>query len=262
MYRNTQNGFTLVELSIVLVIIGLIVSSVLVGQELIRSAELRATTSQYQKFQTAVNTFIGKYNGIPGDIQGETFGLTDANTGNGAGLGDSNGTIQASGGGIAAPTGETADFWSHLTTPGRELVEGSYAGGAGAIIGQDVPRMKFSGNGWGVYGIASRNYFVAGIIANAAYHTRNAFVPLDAFSIDEKVDDGVPTTGTIVALQGQTAGTPDMGVGLTTAATATFSQAAQGSTTTHCVATTPTPDEYQFQATSPNCVLRFDMSTF
>ena len=50
-----QKGFTLVELAIVLIIIGLIVSSVLVGQNIIRAAELRATTTQLNKFQTAVN---------------------------------------------------------------------------------------------------------------------------------------------------------------------------------------------------------------
>ena len=54
-------GFTLIELSIVLVIIGLIIGGVLVGRDLIAAAQVRAQISQIEKYQTAVNTFRGKY---------------------------------------------------------------------------------------------------------------------------------------------------------------------------------------------------------
>ena len=58
---NSRNaGFTLVELAIVLVIIGLIVSVVLVGQDLIKSAEMRAVIRQQDQFQVAVDTFFTK----------------------------------------------------------------------------------------------------------------------------------------------------------------------------------------------------------
>ena len=73
-----QVGFTLIELSIVLVIIGLIVGGVLTGQDLIKAAEIRATVGQYEKYNTAVNTFRTKYNGIPGDLltsSAQAFGL-------------------------------------------------------------------------------------------------------------------------------------------------------------------------------------------
>ena len=51
-----------------LVIIGLIVGGVLVGQDLIRAAETRAQITQFEKYQSAVNTFRGKFNAIPGDM--------------------------------------------------------------------------------------------------------------------------------------------------------------------------------------------------
>src|SRR3982751_930235 len=69
---EAEKGFTLIELSIVLVIIGLIVGGVLVGQDLIRAAEVRATISQIEKYNTAVNTFRGKYNALPGDLNAST----------------------------------------------------------------------------------------------------------------------------------------------------------------------------------------------
>ncbi len=63
-----KSGFTLIELSIVLVIIGLIIGGVLVGKDLIKAAEIRSTIGQYEKYKTAVNTFKLKYSGLPGDL--------------------------------------------------------------------------------------------------------------------------------------------------------------------------------------------------
>src|ERR1700751_5263987 len=91
----SSRGFTLIELSIVLVIIGLIVGGVLVGQDLIRAAEVRATISQIEKYKTAVNTFPGKYNATPGDMNASTataFGF--ATRGTNAGQGDGNGVLE------------------------------------------------------------------------------------------------------------------------------------------------------------------------
>ncbi len=62
------SAFTLIELAIVLVIIGLIVGGVLVGQNLINAAAIRAQITQIEKYNTAANTFRGKYGYLPGDI--------------------------------------------------------------------------------------------------------------------------------------------------------------------------------------------------
>ena len=71
-----NKGFTLVELSIVLVIIGLIVSSILVGQELIQAASIKSQVSQIQTYQASVGTFMAKYRAIPGDFpKATTFGF-------------------------------------------------------------------------------------------------------------------------------------------------------------------------------------------
>jgi prepilin-type N-terminal cleavage/methylation domain-containing protein len=67
-----RNGFTLIELSIVLVIIGLVVSGILFGRDLIHTAELRAQISDIEKFQTAAHVFRDKYKAYPGDIDNAT----------------------------------------------------------------------------------------------------------------------------------------------------------------------------------------------
>jgi len=67
-YKKGRMGFTLIELSIVLVIIGLIVGGVLVGRDLIAAAQLRSTIGEMNSYTTAINTFRSKYNAFPGDL--------------------------------------------------------------------------------------------------------------------------------------------------------------------------------------------------
>jgi prepilin-type N-terminal cleavage/methylation domain-containing protein len=282
-----QKGFTLVELAIVLVIIGLIVSGVLVGQDLIKAAELRATVRQVQEFQVGVNTFIGKYSSIPGDADSDKYGLCDGEddspsgcsavaTANAAGsgcdgeanLGDGDGLIEDSNGAILEHTGEIACFWSHLTTPGKELIKGVFDGFEDAtpaadvndVVGENMPGLKFGSTGWGVFNDGTYNYFTTGVSGSHAtdlYASTTDFVPIDAFNIDDKIDDGVPTTGDVITTNGH--------------ATAINSQAEAGSFLTYtnggasaadCINSTPTPDEYQFTATANECKLRFKMQTF
>lgn len=264
--KNKQKGFTLVELSIVLIIIGLIISSVLVGQDLIKSSELRSVVSQYREFQAATITFQGKYNGeLPGDIDnGGSFGLGTAGTittayqDGTAGAGDANGRITEDDALTnTLNTGEMATFWAHLTTPGAELISGSFDGnGSGTEVGLDIPGAKITDNaGWGVYGTnRNENYLLLGVAddATSAVNTINVLNPLDAFNLDEKIDDGIPTSGDIQA-------------GFASAtliyddSSANFANA--GTSTAHCVNTTPTPDEYQYTATAPLCTLRFVLTT-
>ena len=263
--KKSERGFTLVELAIVLVIIGLIVSGVLVGQDLIKAAELRATVKQVQGFQLAVNTFSGKYGGIPGDIQGDRYNLDGSASyiDGSAGDGDGNGIITSTGGAdILTLTGEMSTFWSNLSTSGRELLQGvfngdgcaSSSGDTNCYAGEDFPKLKSSGTGWAVFGDSSTriNYFATGLVSgdSTVTNTINDFVPIDAYNIDIKVDDGLPTSGEIQAL----------GLHATNVQEVPTSNA--GVSATACVNSTPTPNEYQFTATANQCRLRFQMQTF
>ena len=66
------SAFSLVELSIVLVILGLLVGGVLSGQSLIRAAELRSVTTEYSRYTTAISSFRDKYFALPGDMSNAT----------------------------------------------------------------------------------------------------------------------------------------------------------------------------------------------
>ncbi len=215
MTNNKANaGFTLIELSIVLVIIGLIVSGVLAGQELIHGASVRATISQILKYNTAVATFQMKYNALPGDFSGAASFIASATSGDGDGLigkvagASSPGAAITAGAAPTAASAEFANFWSHLAAIG--LVEGTYAAISTATtalaVNTNFPATKVaSGVGIIAYGNTNDNYnyYHLGVTALAVTTlnptTQNFLSPGDAYSFDAKVDDGLPASGIVVA---------------------------------------------------------------
>lgn len=122
---KTSSGFTLIELSIVLVIIGLIVGGVLVGRDLISSATVRAQIAQIEKLQTAKNTFLGKYGYLPGDVPAPVdfrFGISVGNEG----LCNGNGIIDFGAyGGNNGMTGENNMFFINLGE--TRLIDGTFS---------------------------------------------------------------------------------------------------------------------------------------
>lgn len=135
--RGTQHGFTLIEMSIVLVIIGLIVGGILMGQSLIAAATVRAQVTQIEQFNSAVNTFYGKYGALPGDMPPSlvaTFGFTAGAARSGSpGDGDNNGELDGAFG--VGPNhvyswdqqGENVYFWEDLSINSNLIAVNSYA---------------------------------------------------------------------------------------------------------------------------------------
>lgn len=222
-----QQGFSLVELSIVLVILGLLVGGVLSGQSLIRAAELRSISTDVSRYQAATQSFRDKYFAIPGDMQNATQfwsrlnGNADCVTNSspassvaapGTCDGDGDGLIEQ-GAATVSISIERFQFWRQLALAG--LVEGSYTGLAGPgatngeqpIIGTNVPRSKISNTGFSsfylnqptdnanFFAIQGNILFFGTAIANST--AGDALRPEEAWNIDTKMDDGRPGTGLV-----------------------------------------------------------------
>lgn len=215
-------AFSLVELSIVLVILGLLVGGILAGQSLIRAAELRSITTQFTQYVTAVQGFRNKYMGLPGDLKNATkfWGEQDpvastCRTTPSTGIltcdGDGDGRVWDAG---TSEWYELLRFWQHLSNAG--LIEGRYTG-AGVttsyehLCGTNAPRGRIANSCWearylgNVSGSSSHPDGETGhtMFLGGPWATQQ---PLDAiitpeelWNIDTKMDDGKPVTGNVVS---------------------------------------------------------------
>jgi len=221
-----NRGFSLVELSIVLVILGLLTGGILAGQSLIRASELRSVVTSHQRYSAAITTFRDEYAGFPGDFEDATrfWGRTTASLGcttnssaaiTSPGSCDGNGDQSLSNPTSTGNYGEIFLFWQHLAYAG--LIEGKYtgysgSGGAGhSVPGTNVPAGKISNSGWSVqylgnFAGTSGDMFALDygntMIAGLAQSTNNTASPMlkpeEAWNIDTKLDDGKPAYGRLV----------------------------------------------------------------
>lgn len=172
--QKNQSGFTLVEIAIVLVIIGLLLGGVLKGQALIESSKIRGVTNDMNSIQSAWYAYQDRFNSIPGDdlLATTHFGVTVTN---GGGNGVIAGAYTLD---IPAAAGESSNFWQHTRSAG--FLKGLGSSG--------VPLTSSTG---GRMGIQAGPSGLTGTAVCVSIDTTYAQ------SIDASLDDGVGTSGEV-----------------------------------------------------------------
>lgn len=204
--RKSERGFTLVELAIVMIIIGLLIGGVLKGQELIGNAQLSATIAQVKAIDAATTTFRDKYDAFPGDMANANNRLPPSCAGAACASGNGNGSLQ--GGNplaFSAAGSERARFFPHLAA--ADLLSGIAQNGT-AAWGDIYPATKLAGGfvpaSW-IGGALAQNPsappgLYLGLVQNpGAAAADNTLTPNEALRIDAKLDDGSPVSGSVFA---------------------------------------------------------------
>lgn len=227
-----RQGFSLVELSIVLVIIGLLVGGILSGKALIEAATIRSQINQISNYQVAARTFRDKYFFLPGDLTEPTAsaaGFKPRSTN--VGTGDGNGLLEGIDcnfptfhGGAFQSIGESAVFWTDLSQ--SQMIPGGFTRASAtacapvALTASSSPSLKDYfpvGKITGTYvlvGSSSASSFTLPKAKNYLFLQKidiiNSYIiggaaggltVSQSYTIDSKIDDAVPDSGKVTAAQ-------------------------------------------------------------
>ena len=212
-----RRGFTLIELSIVLVIIGLLIGGILVAQSMIESAKLQKFVRQIQQYDAMISNFKSKFGCLPGDNSIITS------------VGDCDSDIYDNDARSGDFEGEIASVWEHLAM--TEMTNKNFTStiSAGVVVGDgsdsshNVPEVEMgtdasiiiasAWSGLPNFPIGTELYAIrkaattgtSDVNANGA----NVFTPTEALSIEIKMDDGSAIAGNIRATRADN----DIGIG-------------------------------------------------
>ena len=187
--KRKQAGFTLVEIAIVLVIIGLLLGGILKGQELINSARVRNLADTTSGVQAAYFGFIDRYRRVPGDWQAAAAGNAIGGTINTGG--NDNGRIDSTN------YDEPNAVWEHLSKAG--FVSGSYDGAGGNEPTTANNASPFNPFNAAIVLARTGNYLDPTAAPPQRLHlVVGRGTPVDiARELDTKLDDANPQTGNL-----------------------------------------------------------------
>ena len=177
--KTQQKGFTLVEIAIVLVIIGLLLGGILKGQEMITQAKIKNVIADFSGISAAYHGYQDRYRAIPGDDPNANTRWAGATQGNGDGqvAGTYNSAVAAD---------ESRQWWDHLRRAGFVAGTGTQqpfnavTGMLGVQTGNAASPVA-----------AALGGFTSLIICSANLPDKIAI------AVDTQMDDGVPNTGTV-----------------------------------------------------------------
>lgn len=235
-YRSRIRGFTLMELSIVLVVVGILMGAVLGGQHLLHTMRLNKVSEEMRNYESAIMLFNQRYGGLPGDMPNATDYWGQISGDDGCLIpeyGDDAGNSIDMGTGTQTCNGNDDDkigdwdlpdlyhemfrAWQHLHN--ADLVGRAFSGVSGpdsdmdARAGTNIPTGPFSGSGWSIMRLGyyvnqgdTTNPFFNRAYGNvllfgaesAGYPSRGpVLTPIEARNIDRKIDDSTPAGGNI-----------------------------------------------------------------
>lgn len=189
-----QQGFTLVEIAVVLVIIGLLLGGILKGQELINSAKVKNVIGDFRNTATYIYAYQDRFRALPGDDAGvanRLAGAVRATTGGTSGNGRIDGTWNST-----TATDETVLFWQHVRLANLASGDSRNPGAEGVVIADWVPRNAFSGR----IGITSSSPLAGW--GGSFFICQENLAGTFARQVDIAMDDGLPNTGTVRLLSG------------------------------------------------------------
>lgn len=268
-FSSKKSAFSLIELSIVLIVIGLLIAGITGGASLIKSSELRSVMGEARGYAVAVNAFYSQFNALPGDY-GTAVGSAAA--------GDGDSTIEYYSAATAAGS-ESANAWVALKAIGAvtdiTTTSGPVIATTAPSFGATAPASKVKSSGWAfdyrsisyttsspfTAESASQNVVVlsgaigtAVTITSASATAHNSLVngtnvssaallASDALSIDAKIDDGAATTGKVKGLNPGVAAIP----------------AAASTAVSNCYFGSAAPYAYNTSNSSKSCALTYQV---
>ncbi|AIF81602.1 prepilin-type N-terminal cleavage/methylation domain-containing protein [endosymbiont of Acanthamoeba sp. UWC8] len=205
MQKYKKTGFSLIELAVVILIIAFLISSISIAYSMIKQTSLRSIITEANTFTEAINLFEQKYKSLPGDFPyasvqwGAACDSTPSNcNGNGNGVIEYSYTTRTQNEGLRA--------WQHLSLAG--MIIGNYTGvtdmEGGTYIGVNAPISQYNKKGWSILSDVpydppnSPGQYLNIGGPRLGFPPDDSILPtIDAYSIDNKIDDGYPRNGLV-----------------------------------------------------------------
>jgi prepilin-type N-terminal cleavage/methylation domain-containing protein len=196
--QRDEQGFSLIEISLALLLIGMLISAVLKSAPLIEAVQLRTVVKSVDSYRMATQLFVEKYGHLPGDYPkaGHTLGAHFHN-------GNGNGRIEGAG---LDPHGEAFWFWQHLSAAGLIPHPGTLEPGKDPSFGQGLPKAKIGG-GFTVVENPPHHPPMPGLWIllgeqNGVLNNRSSLTPSQARQILDLCGEADPVHGSVRVLEG------------------------------------------------------------
>lgn len=211
LFMRKKTAFSIVELAISIAIISLLIAGATAGQKMLRLSQLRGIISDITEVKRNLISFQTTYKYLPGDLPnaydywGASVGCANTLATSGGCNGDGNSKIEH--------TGENYRVWQHLEQAG--LITGKFSGihsSNAAVLGVNMPYTKIKGVGMMLryddivsagdnpnFDFYANSLDIGKETASLHIPGTNAFTPQETKKLDDKIDDGLPGSGSFYA---------------------------------------------------------------